>query len=69
MDTLYLGKLERADPLYEVLSSNVCPAVKDPIFHVNSLSHQVFINIQKKRPELRRLVSFLNSMIQSTTGC
>jgi hypothetical protein len=34
MNTLYLGKLEHADPLYEILSSNVCPAVKHPISHV-----------------------------------
>jgi thiamine kinase-like enzyme len=38
MNTLYLGKLECADPLYEILSSNVCPAVKDPTFHVNSMA-------------------------------
>jgi thiamine kinase-like enzyme len=38
MNTLYLGTLEHADPLYEILSSKVCPAVKDPIFHVNSMS-------------------------------
>jgi len=35
MNTLYLGKLEYADPLYEILSSKVCPDVKDPIFHEN----------------------------------
>jgi hypothetical protein len=34
MNTLYLGKLEHADPLYEILSSNVCRSVKDPISHV-----------------------------------
>jgi len=32
MNTLYLGKLEYADPLYEILSSKVCPDVKDPHF-------------------------------------
>ncbi len=40
MNTLYLGKLEHADPLYEILSSKVCPAVKDPIFHVDSMSNR-----------------------------
>jgi len=34
MNALYHGKLEHADPLYEILSSEVCPDVKDPIFHV-----------------------------------
>ncbi len=33
MNTLYLGKLEYADPLYEILSSKVYPDVKDPVFH------------------------------------
>jgi hypothetical protein len=28
MNTLYLEKLEHADPLYEILSSKVCPAGK-----------------------------------------
>jgi hypothetical protein len=34
MITLYLGKLEYADPLFEILSSNVCPDGKHPISHV-----------------------------------
>lgn len=34
MNTLYLGKLEHADPLYEILSSRVCRSLKDPISHV-----------------------------------
>ncbi|MGA2519083.1 MAG: aminoglycoside phosphotransferase family protein [Thermodesulfobacteriota bacterium] len=38
MSTLYLGKLEYADPLYEILLSQVCPYVKDPIFHVDRMT-------------------------------
>ncbi len=38
MNTLYLGKLEYADPLYEILLSQVCPYVEDPIFHVDSMT-------------------------------
>jgi len=37
MNTLYLGKLEYADPLYEILLSQVCPQLKDPIFHVHRM--------------------------------
>jgi len=37
MSTLYLGKLEYADPLYEILLSQVCPQLKDPIFHVHRM--------------------------------
>ncbi len=51
MNTLYLGKLEYADPLYEILSSQVCPAVKDPIFHVNSISNR---SVYKYREEKAR---------------
>ena len=35
MSMVYLGILEYADPLYEILFSQVYPEVKDPIFHVS----------------------------------
>lgn len=35
MSMVYLGILEYADPLYEILLSQVYPEVKDPIFHVS----------------------------------
>jgi len=38
MSTLYLGKLEYADPLYEILLSRVYPYVKGPTFHVNTMT-------------------------------
>lgn len=38
MVTNYLGKLDYADPLYEVLRSHACPNVMDPRFHVNRMS-------------------------------
>ncbi len=39
MSGLYLGKLERADPLYDILFSQVCPDLRrDPIFHVDRMS-------------------------------
>lgn len=38
MNKLYLGKLDYADPLYEILFSQVCPDVKEPLFHVSRMS-------------------------------
>lgn len=38
MDKPYLGELDYADPLYEILLSQVCPDLKYPIFHVNRMS-------------------------------
>ena len=38
MSTLYLGKLEYADPLYEILLSQVCPYMENPIFHVDRMA-------------------------------
>jgi len=41
MGNAYLGKLDHKDPLYETLFSKVCPAVNDPVFHVNMMSHSM----------------------------
>lgn len=41
MDNAYLGKLDYSDPLYETLFSQVCPAVNDPVFHVNMMSRSM----------------------------
>ncbi len=38
MENPYLGKLDYADPLYEILTSCVCPDVREPYFHVNRMS-------------------------------
>jgi len=38
MNNLYLGRLDHADPLYEILFSQVCPDVKGPLFHVNKMA-------------------------------
>ncbi|MFB3885704.1 MAG: phosphotransferase family protein [Thermodesulfobacteriota bacterium] len=49
MVSLYLGKLEHADPLYEILLSQVCPQVKDPIFHVDRMpSREVYKYTEEK---------------------
>jgi hypothetical protein len=58
MNTLYLGKLEYADPLYEILSSKVCPAVRDPIFHVNSMSNR---SVYKYTEEKTRVAAYRNT--------
>lgn len=33
-----MGTLSMADPLYEILQTDVCPSVKDPVFHVDLIS-------------------------------
>ena len=69
MSMIYLGILEYADPLYEILfSQELYPDVKDPIFHVSrTQSFPEFISIQKKRPEWELSVNFLDSD-KSKTG-
>jgi len=58
MNTLYLGKLEHADPLYEILSSKVCPAVKDPIFHVNGMSNRSVYKYTEEKTRIATIGKF-----------
>jgi len=58
MNTLYLGKLEHADPLYEILSSTVCPAVKDPIFHVNNMSNRSVYKYTEEKSRIATIGKF-----------
>jgi hypothetical protein len=58
MNTLYLGKLEHADPLYEILSSKVCPAVKEPIVHVNSMSNRSVYKYKEEKLELPNIAEY-----------
>jgi thiamine kinase-like enzyme len=49
MGGLYLGKLDYADPLYGILFSQLCPDVKEPLFHVNKMSaHRVYKYTEEK---------------------
>ncbi len=49
MTASYLGKLEHADPLYEILLSQACPDVKDPVFHVTRMpSFEVYKYTEEK---------------------
>jgi thiamine kinase-like enzyme len=49
MKGLYLGKLDCADPLYEILFSKTCPDVNSPLFHVNRMpSHGVYKYTEEK---------------------
>lgn len=49
MKGLYLGKLDYADPLYEILFSKACPDVNAPLFHVNRMSsHSVYKYTEEK---------------------
>lgn len=54
MDILYLGKLKSADPLYEILLSQVCPHIQDPVFHVNRMSS---LGVYKYTEEKTRLAA------------
>jgi len=58
MNTLYLGKLEYADPLYEILSSKVCPDVKDPVFHVNSMSNRSVYKYTEEKTRIATIGKF-----------
>jgi thiamine kinase-like enzyme len=60
MNTLYLGKLKYADPLYEILSSKVCPAVTDPIFHVNSMSRRNVFKYTEEKTGVAAIGKFFN---------
>lgn len=60
MNTLYLGKLEYADPLYEILSSKVCPDVTDPIFHVNSMSNRSVYKYTEEKTSIATIGKFFN---------
>ena len=40
MSRAYLGTLDRADPLYEILLIQIASEVRDPVFHVSRLSHR-----------------------------
>ncbi|MFH1146857.1 MAG: phosphotransferase [Pseudomonadota bacterium] len=40
MSRAYLGILDRADPLYEILLIQIASEIRDPVFHVSRLSHR-----------------------------
>ncbi len=51
MSTSYLGVLDYADPLYEILFSQVYSDIKDPLFHVDLMSSR---NVYKYTEEKSR---------------
>jgi len=49
MDMAYLGKLRYVDPLYDILLSQVCPGLREPVFHVNKMdSFEVYKYTEEK---------------------
>ncbi|HMK50192.1 MAG TPA: hypothetical protein VK435_09075, partial [Thermodesulfovibrionales bacterium] len=49
MTSTYLGVLDRADPLYEILLTHVEPYVREPLFHVDKMcSHRVYKYTEEK---------------------
>lgn len=49
MPETYLGRLDLADPLYEILLSQVCRDIKDPLFHVNRISSRLVYKYTEER--------------------
>lgn len=52
MDSSYLGKLDYSDPLYEVLFTQVFPNVREPIFHVNRISHRRVFKYTEEKSQI-----------------
>ena len=58
MDRPYLGKLDYADPLYEILISHVCPGVSDPRFHVNRMSARLVYKYTEEKTRIAIIGKF-----------
>ena len=60
MPQAYLGTLDHADPLYEILFFLIASEARDPVFHVSRLSHR---NVFKYTEENTR-VSFVGKFFR-----
>lgn len=58
MTPFYLGVLDHADPLYEVLLNQVCPDVRDPRFHVDRVSHRMVYRYTEEKTRLAIIGKF-----------
>jgi hypothetical protein len=52
MNKSYLGTLDYSDPLYEVLLTQVFPDVREPIFHVNRISHRRVFKYTEEKSQI-----------------
>lgn len=60
MDRPYLGKLDCTDPLYEILTSYVCPGISDPHFHVNRMSSRRVYKYTEEKTRVAIVGKFFN---------
>lgn len=58
LDQTYLGTLASADPLYEILSSHMCPDLRDPHFHVNRMSSRAVYKYTEEETKIAIIGKF-----------
>lgn len=46
---MYLGTLNYADPLYDLIFSQACPDIRMPVFHVNAMSHSMVFKYTEEK--------------------
>ena len=49
MESSYLGKLDHADPLYDILTAHACPGIREPLFHVTRMSSRQVYKYTEER--------------------
>jgi aminoglycoside phosphotransferase (APT) family kinase protein len=54
--TTYLGVLDRADPLYDVLALRIYPELREPVFHVERLSRHRLVYRYREAQTKRAVV-------------
>jgi aminoglycoside phosphotransferase (APT) family kinase protein len=60
MDNSYLGTLDYADPLYEILLESVSSDVKDPLFHVNRMASRRVYKYTEEKSNISFVGKFFN---------
>jgi hypothetical protein len=51
MNKSYVGKLNYFDSFYEILLTKVFPDVREPVFHVDRISHRRVFKYTEERAE------------------
>lgn len=58
MNITHLGRLDYADPLYEILFSQVCPDVKYPLFRVDRMSSRMVYRYTEEKSRVAIIGKF-----------
>jgi thiamine kinase-like enzyme len=58
MSEQYLGKLEVRDPLYEILFSQVCSDIANPLFHVRRMSSRMVYKYTEEKTRIAIIGKF-----------